>query len=276
MKNLLMSAVIGDIAGSAYEGRTHRTKDYNAVKMFSSRAHFTDDTVLTFACAEAFLKKIDMSHNIWMCANQHPKAGYGHRFKEWMQDHDHLPYSSFGNGAAMRASSAGWIAQTEEECVQLATETALPTHNHEEGIRGAVVTALAIFHLKNGKDKKYIEKELLNKHYPYWAGKTYDEIHDDFIFNSTSPGTVGPAIICFIASTDYTDCIKLAISLGGDADTLAAIAGPMAYAYYKEMPEPLVYKALKTLPDWMQRVNMEFDEWCNKLNLQFQDKNMIL
>lgn len=137
MKHLLLSAAIGDIAGSAYEGRSHRTKDYDAVKMFSTRAHFTDDTVLTFACAESFLKNIDMSHNIWMCANQHPHAGYGHRFKEWMHDHDHLPYNSFGNGSAMRCSSAGWMARTEEECIRLATETAAPTHSHEEGIEGS-------------------------------------------------------------------------------------------------------------------------------------------
>lgn len=260
-----MSAVIGDIAGSAYEGRSHRTKEYDAVKMFSSRARFTDDTVLTFACAEAFLKSIDMTHNIWMCANQHPTAGYGHRFKEWMQDHDHLPYNSFGNGSAMRCSSAGWLAKTQEECIDLATQTALPTHNHKEGIKGAVVTALTISHLKDGKDKDFIQKEIINKYYPHWADKSYDDIHDDFTFDSTAPGTVGPAIICFLASKDYVDCIKLAISLGGDADTLAAIADPMAYAFYKDMPEPLVYRALKTLPDWMQRVNMEFDEYCNIL-----------
>jgi len=264
MKNLLLSTAVGDIAGSAYEGRSHRTKDYDSVKIFSSRAHFTDDTVLTFACAEAFLKGIDMSHNIWMCANLHPHAGYGHRFKQWMKDHDHLPYSSFGNGSAMRASSARWLARTEEECIRLATETAVPTHSHEEGIKGAVVTALTIFYLKNGKDKLFIENEVLNKYYSYWAGKSYTDIHDDFIFNSTSPGTVGPAIISFLASKDYIDCIKLAISLGGDADTLAAVSGPMAYAHYRYMPEPLVYKALKTLPDWMQRVNMDFDKMCHE------------
>lgn len=106
--------------------------------------------------------------------------------------------------------------------------------------------------------------ELLDKYYPYWSGKSYADIHDDFTFNSTSPGTVGPAIICFLDSKDYVDCIKLAISLGGDADTLAATAGPMAYAYYKYMPEPLVYKALKMLPDWMQKINAEFDDYCKK------------
>ena len=265
MKNLLMSAAVGDIAGSAYEGRSRRTKDYDAVKMFSSRAHFSDDTVLTFACAEAFLHGKDMADNLWMCANQHPHAGYGHRFKEWMQSHDHLPYDSMGNGSAMRCSPAGWLARTEDECIDLATQTAAPTHSHPEGIKGAVATALAIFYLKNGKDREYVCAHVLDKYCSYWSGKTYDDIHESFTFNSTSPGTVGPAIICLMASHDYIDCLRLAISLGGDADTLAAIAGPMAYAYYREMPDPLVYQALKKLPDWMQRVNMEFDRKCEEI-----------
>lgn len=260
MKNLLMSAAIGDIAGSAYEGRSHRTKDYDAVKMFSSRARFTDDTVLTFACAEAFLNGYDMGQNILLCALQHPRVGYGRSFKTWMSNHDHAPYMSFGNGSAMRVSSAAWLAKTEEECIELATKTAIPTHNHEEGIKGAVVAALTIFHLKNGKDKEFVRTEILDRYYPDWAGKSYDDIHDTYTFNSTCPGTVGPAIICFLASKDYVDCLKLAISLGGDADTLAAISGPMAYAYYRKMPDALVYQALKMLPTWMQHVNEEFDK----------------
>ena len=121
MKNLLMSAAVGDIAGSAYEGRAHRTKDYNKVKMFSSRAHFTDDTVCTFACAEAFIDGLDMSANLWKCSNEHRHAGFGHRYKEWMACHNPQPYRSFGNGSAMRCSSAGWLAKTEEEFVKIAT-----------------------------------------------------------------------------------------------------------------------------------------------------------
>ncbi len=264
MNNYLLSAAIGDIAGSAYEGRSHRTKDYNAVKMFSSRAHFTDDTVCTFACAEAFIKGKNMADNLWMCANQYPDAGFGKRFKEWMKSHDHLPYGSVGNGSAMRCSSAGWLAQSEEECIKLATLTAEPTHNHPEGIKGAVATALAIFYLKTGHDKEYIRQFVLDKYYPYWSNKSYQDIHDDYTFNSTCPGTIGPAIISFIASKDYIDCLRLAISLGGDSDTLAAIACPMAYAYYKEMPAPIVYKALKMLPDWMRRVSQEFDDFVNE------------
>ena len=137
-----MSAAVGDIAGSAYEGRSHRTKDYDSVKMFSSRAHFTDDTVCTFACAEAFLDNLDMAKNLWKRSNEHRHAGFGHRYKEWMASHDPKPYGSFGNGSAMRCSSAGWLAVSEEECIRMATETAAPTHNHPEGIKGAIVTAL--------------------------------------------------------------------------------------------------------------------------------------
>lgn len=263
MKNLLMSAAVGDFAGSAYEGRTHRTKDYDAIKMFSSRAHFSDDTVLTFACAEALLNGFDMGTNIWICANQHPHAGFGHRFKAWMEDHYHEPYGSMGNGSAMRCSAAGWMAKTEDECIKMATETAVPTHNHPEGIKGAVATALCIWYLKKGKSKDFIRDEFLPEYYPQWAGLTYEDIKPDFCFNSTCPGTVPPAILCFLRSSDYLDCLKLAISLGGDADTLAAIAGPMAYAYYQEMPDAQVYYTMKQLPDWMQKVNEEFDYYCN-------------
>lgn len=183
MKNLLMSAAVGDIAGSAYEGRAHRTKDYNKVKMFSSRAHFTDDTVCTFACAEAFLDGLDMSANLWKCSNEHRHAGFGHRYKEWMACHNPQPYGSFGNGSAMRCSSAGWLAKTEEECVKMATETALPTHNHPEGIKGAVATALSVFYLKNGCDKEFIRSAVLEKYYPQWAKQKYGDFHDEYTFN---------------------------------------------------------------------------------------------
>ena len=263
MQNYLISEAIGDIAGSAYEGKAHRIKDYNKVKLFSSRAHFTDDTVLTFACAEAFIDNLDMTMNLWKCANEHRHAGFSSKFKEWFASHKPQPYRSLGNGSAMRCSSAGWLAQTEEECVKLATETAAPTHNHPEGIKGAVVTALTIFHLKYGKDKDFVREHLLNEYYPDWSNKSYADIHDDYTFYSTCPGTVGPAIISFLDSNDYVDCIKLAISLGGDADTLAAIAGPIAYAYYKKMPDALVYQAMKKLPDWMVKVSERFDEIVN-------------
>lgn len=264
MENYLLSATIGDIAGSAYESSKYRTKEYGKVKMFSSRVRFTDDTVLTFACGEALLKGLDMAINLWMCANQHRHAGFSTTFKHWMHSHDHLPYGSKGDGSAMRCSGAGWMARSEEECINLATQTAQPTHNSEEGIRGAVATALAIHYLHRGEDKDYVRKHVLDKYYPDWEGLTYKDFHDEYEFSAKCEGAVPPAIICFLDSSDYVDCLRLAISLGGDADTQAAIAGPMAYAYYKEMPQILVDKAIDLLPEWMRKVNREFDQFMNQ------------
>ena len=140
MKIYLISEAIGDLAGSAYEGRAHRIKDYNKVKMFSSRAHFTDDTVLTFACAEAFIEHLDMTMNLWKCANEHRHAGFGSNFKLWMASHNPQPYRSLGNGSAMRCSSAGWLAQTEEECICLLQTDArclgLSIHEETPGLDG--------------------------------------------------------------------------------------------------------------------------------------------
>lgn len=261
MNNLLLSEAIGDIAGSVYE--FHATKDYSNVDVNRENSKFTDDTVCTFACAEALILKLDMAINLKDRCNQHRFSGYGGGFRRWLRSEELKPYNSYGNGSAMRCSAAGWMAKTVEECVELATATAMPTHNHEEGIKGAVATALVIFYLKNGKDKRYIRENVLANYYPSWSNMSYDEIKSNYGFNETCQGTVGPAIISFLESKDYVDCLRLAIALGGDADTLAAIAGPMAYAYYKDMPEILIEAAKKKLPEWMMKVSYQFDELCN-------------
>lgn len=259
MKNLLLSAAIGDIAGSAYERIKNSTKRYEEVRLFHPDVHFTDDTVCTFACAEALLGGLDMGATLYRRCVDHLFAGYGSKFMQWLRSRDPKPYGSVGNGSAMRCSAAGWLAKTEEECIKLATDTAMPTHNHPEGIKGAVATALAIYHLKTGKDKEVVRREVLGKYYPEWADRHYADFHDDFGFDATCPGTVPPAIICFLESSDFADCLRLAIALGGDADTLAAIAAPMAYAFYGEMPQQLVDKSLSMLPGWMTDLNAKFD-----------------
>lgn len=258
-QNLLISIAIGDIAGSIYEGRHKRTKDYNKVKVFANGVKFTDDTVLTFACAEAFLLGIDMKWNLWKCANEHRHAGFSTSFKKWFHSHNPAPYGSKGDGSAMRCSSAGWLANSLEECQKMARETAEPTHNSTEGIKGAEVTATCIFLLKSGGSKDDIRK-YLKESYPQWGDMTYKELHDIYECHFSCENTIGPAIICFLESKDFVDCIKLAISLGGDSDTLAAIAAPMAYSYYREMPKNLVDKAKAMLPEWMLKVNEKFDE----------------
>lgn len=260
MRNLLLSEAVGDIAGSVYEFEG-RTKDYDAVDLMNSNAEFTDDTVCTFACAEALLYGKDIATNLWLRCRKHPYCGYGGRFARWVYAPQIEPaYNSFGNGSAMRCSAAGWMAKSEEECIELATATALPTHNHPEGIKGAVATALTIWHLNNGKSKEYVRETILGEYYPEWKDLNYNDIHDDYDFDETCQKTVPAAILCLLQSKGYEDCLKLAIALGGDADTLGAISGPMAYACYKEIPDNLIEYAKKNLPQWMLVVNENFDD----------------
>lgn len=265
MKNLLLSAVIGDISGMPYEFEG-RTKNYEAVNLLHSANTYTDDTVCTFACAEALLHELDMAKNLWKRCRADFHRGFGGRFACWLMAEDIQPsYHSYGNGSGMRTSAAGFMSKTKEECIALATRTALPTHDHPEGIKGAVATSLAIFHAMEGKGKDYIRKNVLDVYYPDWSRKTYMEIKPEYYFDETCQLTIPAALICFLESKDYTDCLKLAISLGGDADTLAAISGPMAYAYYKMIPEELINHAKAKLPEWMLKINDEFDDYCNKL-----------
>ena len=161
----------------------------------------------------------------------------------------------------MRVSAAGFMAKSEEECIELATQTAIPTHDHPEGIKGAVATALAIHYGMVGKDKMFIKHQVLDKYYPEWSELAYADIQPNYYFNETCQKTIPAALICFLESKDYEDCLKLAISLGGDADTLAAISGPIAYAYYKELPGDLVSNARAKLPEWMLQLNEEFDQF---------------
>ena len=264
MKNLLLSEAIGDIAGMPYEF-SGRTKDYNSVNLLLPSNTYTDDTVCTFACAEALLKKLDMAKNLRDRCRADFNRGFGGRFARWLMAKDIQPsYHSYGNGSGMRVSSAGFMAKSVEECIDLATQTALPTHDHPEGIKGAVATALAIHYGMAGKDKDFIRKHVLDEYYPDWSALTYARIKPEYDFDETCQRTIPVALICFLESNDYEDCLKSAIALGGDSDTLAAIAGPMAYAYYKDIPEALIANAKAKLPKWMLEVNEEFDQLVGK------------
>ena len=262
LKNLLLSEAIGDIAGMPYEFDA-RTKDYSKVVLLRPDNDYTDDTVCTFACAEALLHHTDMASALRNRCRADLTRGYGGRYMGWLIAKEIRPaYNSFGNGSAMRCSAAGFMARTKEECTQLATQTALPTHNHPEGIKGAVATALAIYHAMQGESKDFMRKNVLDAYYPDWSENTYANIKPGYRFDETCQMTVPAALICFLESSDYSDCLRLAIALGGDADTLAAIAGPMAYAFYKQMPDELVENAKKKLPQWMLDINDEFDSLC--------------
>lgn len=263
MKNLLLSAAIGDIGGQLYEF-AGRTKDYEKVDLLHPANTYTDDTLCTFACADALLHNLDMAETLRKRCRADFYRGFGGMFARWlMAPETQPPYNSFGNGSAMRVSAAGFMADNRSLCVELATMTAIPTHNHPEGKKGAVTTALTIFYAMQGKDKDFIREETLNRFYPNWQSLTYADIKPDYDFDVTCQRTVPAAIICFLESKDYVDCLKLAISLGGDADTLAAIAGPMAYAFYREIPDALIENAKAKLPKWMLDLNDEFDAYVN-------------
>lgn len=260
LRDLLLSEAIGDIAGAPYE--FHSNKNYDEIDLLLSYNDYTDDTVCTFACADALLNHTDMAQCLWSSCRAESHRGYGGGFRRWLSSKTILPaYNSFGNGSAMRVSAAGFMARSEEECIELATLTALPTHNHPEGIKGAVVAALTVYYALHGMGKEEIRKKTLNKYYPSWATRTYEQIHPSYSFDVTCQGTVPAAILSFLESSDYVDCLKKAIALGGDADTLAAIAGPMAYAFYQSIPQQLIDHARKRLPQWMLEISAQMDDY---------------
>lgn len=231
----MLGAIIGDIIGSRFEWNNHRSKDFN---LFSAECFFTDDTVMTLAVAKALLdckgnysnlseKAISAMQEI---GRPYPDCGYGGMFECWIYSNDPKPYNSYGNGAAMRVSACGFIAKTLEEAKELSRKVTEVTHNHPEGIKGAEATTVAIFLARNGHKIDEI-REYINEHY-YKMNFTLDEIRDTYEFNETCQETVPQAIMAFLESTSFEDAIRNAISIGGDSDTLAAITGGIAEAYY--------------------------------------------
>ena len=246
----MKGAFIGDIVGSVYE--FNNTKKESFKPFFSKNGFFTDDTVLTAAVALA-LYIVDkggitndddivsvIENNLWRYTLAWPGRGYGGHYNAWAKAHmeqEHVPaYQSCGNGSAMRVSPVAWYAKTLEECEHLAKLTALPTHNHADGIAGAQATAGAIFLALHGATKEEI-KAYVEKYYP--LPQTYAEVQPDYEWHSLCDGTVQPAVLAFLASEDFEDAIRKAIALGGDSDTIAAITGPIAEAYYGGVPEKL-------------------------------------
>ena len=227
----IIGAIAGDVIGSAYE--FNPTRDYN-FELFTPESTFTDDTVLTIANARWLLE--DGQHTpenlveimLDLC-RRYVDRGYGGRFAGWILSNNPQPYNSFGNGSAMRVSPVGYYAKTLDEAMELAKISAEVTHNHPEGIKGAQATAGAIFLARQGKDKQEI-RDYVSQTFGYDLSRTLDEIRPTFTFDETCQRTVPEAITCFLAGKDYEDVVRLAVSLAGDADTLAAIAGPIASA----------------------------------------------
>lgn len=270
MKNCLYGAISGDICGSRYEFGKLRTKEYDKVRLINSHNFFTDDTVCTIGVADAILKygtpTVEQFRDcIQEWCKKYPARGYGGKFRNWIDNP--VPYGSWGNGSAMRVSACGLVAKTKEEAVELAKASAMCSHNDPAGILGAEVVALAIFYAKNIKDKLEaydLIDNLLKIHYPQYYNETLDDIRPDYHFDSSCAGSVPIALLAFLESDTYEDCIKLAISMGGDADTLAAIAGSIAHAYYGDMQKLVSDQTTEILPADMRRVVKDFDALVNE------------
>lgn len=241
----MLGAIIGDIIGSVYEKREIKTTDF---EIFSKWSRFTDDTVLTIATADCILNSGDFTNYYQKYGKEYPKKGYGGTFQNWIFSENPQPYNSWGNGSAMRVSPIGYVYDTIEETLQKAKESAEVTHNHPEGIKGAQAIAAAIFIARNSGSKEEI-KQYITETFKYDLNRTVESIRPSYSFDVSCQGSVPEAIIAFIDGRDFESTIRLAISLGGDADTLAAMAGSVAEAYFKEIPSELRLESIKRLPD---------------------------
>lgn len=251
----MLGAIIGDIVGSPYEVVSDKTKDFVFLAPYCNP---TDDSLMTIAvgcsCVEADCDDEENFKEILVkkmreIGRQYPQAGYGRRFYKWLMDDSEGPYGSYGNGSAMRVSPVAWAADTLEDAERLAQWSAEVTHDHPEGIRGAQAVAAAIFLARNGADKDEI-RDYVEENY-YNLDFTVDGIRDSYSFDVTSDGSVPQAIVCFLDSEGFEESVRNAVSLGGDADTQACIAGAIAEAYYG-IPDDLQEEIFEYIDDTLQ------------------------
>ena len=245
----MLGAIIGDVVGSRFEFNNIKTKKFELV---TDGSKFTDDSVMTVAVADVLINgnpknKDEVIDTLKKWGRRYPHAGYGGHFYHWVLGNAREPYNSCGNGSAMRVSACGWIGQTEEEVIDLAKRVTEVTHNHREGMKGAIVTALSIYYARIGKSKEFL-REYMEKEYPLIKQLDYEELrrtyeHEDEICQVTLP----QALYCFLISNSFEDCLRTTISIGGDCDTTAAISCAIAEAYYKEIPEDLKQAVRKKL-----------------------------
>jgi ADP-ribosylglycohydrolase len=240
----MLGAIAGDVIGSVYEASPIKTVDF---PLFGAGSTFTDDTVLTVAVADAILNDTDYGVTIKRYGRQYPQAGYGGSFYKWLMQTGYKPYNSWGNGSAMRVSPVGFAFDSVESVLGEARSTAEVTHNHPEGIKGAQATALATYLARIGEDRETIRAEI-EVRFGYDLSRELAEIRQGYQFDVSCQGSVPESIVAFLMSTGVEDAIRKAISLGGDADTMAAIAGGIAEGAYGSVPEAIVVEVRRRLP----------------------------
>jgi len=258
----MYGAIIGDIIGSIYETNNIKSKKFN---LYSKRNTFTDDSVMTCAIMLACIKynenkdkirfKQDCIKYMQTLGMMYPNAGYGRTFIKWIFSINPQPYNSYGNGSAMRVSPVAWISNSLVEAEELAEISASVSHNHPEGIKGAKAVAASIWLAKNGNSKEDIYTYICNKYYP--LNFEINEIRDNYSFDVSCQGSVPQAIKSFLESSDYEDSIRNSISLGGDSDTIAAISGSIAEAFYG-IPQPILEQGINYLDKNLLKITKKF------------------
>jgi type I restriction enzyme M protein len=257
----MIGAIIGDIVGSRFEWRNIKTKEF---EFLSSRCKFTDDSVMSLAVAKALLdcggdysklgeRTVKSMRDV---GRPYPNCGYGGMFRRWMYSDNPAPYNSFGNGAAMRVSACGFAARSLDEAIDLSRRVTEVTHNHPEGMKGAEATAVCVFLAREGKKIPEIRDYVNERYYP--MNFTLDGIRDSYRFKETCQETVPQAIMAFLESVSFEDAIRNAISIGGDSDTLAAITGGIAEAYYG-VPDDIRKRALTFLDERLLGILSDFE-----------------
>lgn len=258
----MIGAIIGDIVGSRFEWDNHRSKSFD---LFTDDCFFTDDSIMSLAICDALMESADNHHDLSEQAirsmhtigRPYPDCGYGGRFFDWMYSNTPTPYNSFGNGAAMRVSGCGYVGHTLDEVTNLSRAVTEVTHNHPEGLKGAEATAIAVFLGRTGKTLDEIHSHITANYYP--LDFTLDGIRETYQFNETCQDTVPQAFEAFFESTSFEDAIRNVISVGGDSDTLAAITGAIAEAYYG-VPTEIRQQALSFLDETLLGILMEFEK----------------
>ena len=275
----ILGAVIGDIIGSRFEWHNYKGKDFD---LFTNNCKFTDDSAMTIAIGIALY---DCNGNYENLSNQAIKAmqqighqyaycGYGGSFKAWLQSDNPEPYNSWGNGSAMRVSACAYFANSLDEVKDLSYKVTAVTHNHREGIKGAEATAVAAYLARTGMKKEKIKEYITKNYYP--LDFKLDDIRDEYVFHVSCQKSVPQALEAFFEAESYEDTIRNAISIGGDSDTLAAIAGAVASAYYG-IPEDIKSQGLNYLDDNLRNTVNEIDRKIQENILtqtQFMQKNI--
>ena len=262
----MIGAIIGDIVGSRFEWNNIKTKDF---EFFTHACKVTDDSIMTLALAKAILEANGNYDNLGDLAvknmreigRPYPNCGYGGMFRQWMYSDTMGAYNSFGNGAAMRVSPCGFAAAALDEAKLLSRKITEVTHNHPEGLKGAEATAVCIFLARSGSNLLEIRDHVNGNYYP--MNFTLDTIRDSYEFNETCQNTVPQAIMAFLESTSFEDAIRNAVSIGGDSDTLAAITGGIAEAYYG-VPANIRKHALTFLDERLLEILEGFEEITGK------------